>query len=160
MRGARIVLSSVLVVGLSSSCALRARYRDFVTPKTEGKDVQLLVTDGQGAALPNVKVELSEWKNRLVLTSAADGRLTLPVEKKYLDENPVLVVQLPAGTSQYALALAPPPPPAPIMAPPALPVDPAPAPAPATTPAPAATEPTPSSPSATPATPASGVTTP
>lgn len=156
MRAARIVLSSVLVVGLSSSCALRARYRDFVTPKTEGKDVQLLVTDGQGAALPNVKVELSEWKNRLVLTSAADGRLTLPVEKKYLDENPVLVVQLPAGTSQYALALAPPPP-APIMAPPALPVDPAPAPA---TPAPAATEPTPASPAATPATPASGVTTP
>ncbi|MER2559435.1 MAG: hypothetical protein ABTQ32_01875 [Myxococcaceae bacterium] len=152
MRAARIVLSSVLVVGLSSSCALRARYRDFVTPKTEGKDVQLVVTDGQGAALPNVKVELSEWKNRLVLTSAADGRLTLPVEKKYLDENPVLVVQLPAGTSQYALALAPPPlppPPAPIMAPPALPTDPAPTPA----------EPTPS-PAATSATPDSGVTTP
>jgi hypothetical protein len=155
MRAARILLSSVLVVGLSSSCALRARYRDFVTPKTEGKDVQLLVTDGQGGALPNVKVELSEWKNRLVLTSAADGRLTLPVEKKYLDENPVLVVQLPAGTSQYVLALAPPPlpPPAPVMAPPALPVEPAPA-----TPAPA--EPTPAPSPAAPTPPASGATTP
>lgn len=145
MRAARILLSSVLVVGLSSSCALRARYRDFVTPKTEGKDVQLLVTDGQGAALPNVKVEMSEWKNRLVMTSAPDGRLTMPVDKKYLDENPVLVVQLPPGASQYSLALAPPPlpPPPPVMAPPALPADPAPAPvvepaaAPATTPAPA-----------------------
>lgn len=145
MRAARILVSSVLVVGLSSSCALRARYRDFVTTKTEGKDVQLLLTDAQGAVLPNVKVEMSEWKNRLVLTSAADGRLTMPVDKKYLDENPVLVVQLPAGTSGYSLALAPPPPPpppAPIMAPPALP-DPVPAPvvepaaAPATTPAPA-----------------------
>lgn len=134
----------MLVVGLSSSCALRARYRDFVTPKTEGKDVQLLVTNGQGAALPNVKVEMSEWKNRLVMTSAADGRLTMPVDKKYLDENPVLVVQLPPGTSQYTLALAPPPlPPAPpVMAPPALPADPAPTPSPAAEPA------------ATPATPA------
>lgn len=156
MRAARILLSSVLVVGLSSSCALRARYRDFVTAKTEGKDVQLLVTDGQGAALPNVKVELSEWKNRLVLTSAADGRLTLPVEKKYLDENPVLVVQLPAGTSRYALALAPPPAPPPIMAPPALPTEPAPV-APAV--APAATEPAPPSPAAAPP-PASGAPTP
>lgn len=148
MRAARILLSSVLVVGLSSSCALRARYRDFVTPKTEAKDVQLLVTDGQGAALPNVKVELSEWKNRLVLTSAADGRLTLPVEKKYLDENPVLVVQLPAGTSQYALSLAPPPlPPPRVMAPPALPVEPS---------------ATPAEPTAAPAptTPASGAPTP
>lgn len=152
MRAARIVVSSFLVVGLSSSCALRARYRDFVTPKTEAKEVQLLVTDAQGAALPNVKVELSEWKNRLVLTSAADGRLTMPVEKKYLDENPVLVVQVPPGTTQYTLALAPPPlpPPAPVMPPPALPTDPAPAADPvsppsstpaATTPAPGATTP-------------------
>ncbi|MBL8934304.1 MAG: hypothetical protein JNM69_07115 [Archangium sp.] len=144
MRAARLLLSSMLVVGLSSSCALRARYRDFVTPKTEGKDVQLLVTNGQGAALPNVKVEMSEWKNRLVMTSAADGRLSMPVDKKYLDENPVLVVQLPPGTSQYTLALAPPPlpPPPPVMAPPALPADPAPTPSPAAEPA------------ATPATPA------
>lgn len=152
MRAARILVSSVLVVGLSSSCALRARYRDFVTPKTEGKDVQLLVTDGQGAALPNVKVEMSEWKNRLVLTSAADGRLTMPVDKKYLDENPVLVVQLPPGASQYTLALAPPPlpPPPPVMAPPALPTEP--------TPAPAAD---PAAPPATTTTaPASGATTP
>lgn len=154
MRAARILLSSVLVVGLSSSCALRARYRDFVTPKTEGKDVQLLVTDGKGAALPNVKVEMSEWKNRLVLTSAADGRLTMPVDKKYLDENPVLVVQLPPGTSQYSLALAPPPlpPPPPVMAPPALPAEPAPTPSPAADSAATPATPTPA--------PASGATTP
>ncbi|MBM4783346.1 MAG: hypothetical protein GQE15_37185 [Archangiaceae bacterium] len=152
MRAARIVLSSVLVVGLSSSCALRARYRDFVTPKTEGKEVQLLVTDGQGAALPNVKVEMSEWKNRLVLTSAADGRLTMPVDKKYLDENPVLVVQLPAGMSQYTLALAPPPlpPPPPVMAPPALPTEPTPAPAVDPAAPPATTTPAPASGATTP----------
>jgi hypothetical protein len=74
--------------------------------------------------------------------SAADGRLTLPVEKKYLDENPVLVVQAPAGTTSWKLALAPPPPPPP--APPAAEPKPADAPAPVEPPA-AAPMPTPTS---------------
>lgn len=102
-------LSLLLLVALSASCALRPRYKDFVTAKTEGKQVQVLVTDANGAPLPNVKVEMSELKNRVTFTSAADGTFALPVEKKYLDENPVLVLQLPPGSNAYALALAPPP---------------------------------------------------
>ena len=139
MRAARVLMVVGLLTGLASSCALRPRYRDFVTPKTEAKAVQLLVTDGAGAPLPNVKLEFSELKNRVAMTSAADGTFALPVDKKYLDENPVLVLLLPPGTSKYELALAPPPlPPAPPSMPvPTLPVSetpPAPAPtAPATT---------------------------
>jgi len=138
-----VLVAVVVVSGLGSSCALRPRYRDFVTPQTEAKSVQLLVTDGAGAPMPNVKVELSEFKNRVALTSAADGTFALPVDKKYLDENPVLVLLLPPGTSKYELALAPPPlPPAPPAMPvPALPASesppapspPPPAPEPATT---------------------------
>ncbi|MDP3234967.1 MAG: hypothetical protein Q8S33_22745 [Myxococcales bacterium] len=117
MRAARVVVSVVLLVGLASSCALRPRYRDFVTAKTDAKSVQLLVTNGAGAPMPNVKVELSELKNRVAMTSAADGTFALPVEKKYLDENPVLVLLLPQGTSAYSLTLAPPPlPPMPVPA--------------------------------------------
>jgi hypothetical protein len=147
MRIACVITAAVL---LSQGCALRPRYRDFVTAKTEGKQVQLVVVDGVGAPLPNTKVELSEWKNRLQLTTAADGTFTLPVEKKYLDENPVLVVQVPPGVSAYAVAVWTPPPP-PIMPPPALPAPtpehapavPSPAESPASAPAPAPTGTTP-----------------
>lgn len=140
MPAARHVIGVLLVLLMAQGCALRPRYRDFVTAATEAKEVQLMVTNGAGAPLPNAKVELSEWKNRLVLTSGPDGVVKLPVEKKYLDENPVLVLQLPPGTSSYALALAPPPlppplPPAPIPLPDAPP-------APAAEPAPGTANPT------------------
>jgi hypothetical protein len=130
MRAARVAVSVsvVLMVGLGESCALRPRYRDFVSARTEVKSVQLLVTDGAGAPVPNVKVELSELKNRIAMTSAADGTFSLPVEKKYLDENPVLVLLLPQGMSTYSLALAPPP------LPPASPPMPVPSLSPETTP--------------------------
>ncbi|MDX2011067.1 MAG: hypothetical protein SFW67_12785 [Myxococcaceae bacterium] len=139
-----VLFGIVVVFLLAQGCALRPRYRDFVNAKTEGKQVQLQLTDGVGAPLPNAKIELSEWKNRLQLTTAADGTFTLPVEKKYLDENPVLVVQVPVGVSAYAVAVwaPPPPPPAPVV-PPAPPAESAPAmtPAPATTPSTTGTTP-------------------
>jgi hypothetical protein len=145
MRAVRATAFAVLLATLGQACALRPRYRDFVTPKTEGKQVELMVTNGAGTPLPNVKVELSEWKNRLVLTTGPDGVLALPVDKKYLDENPVLVLQLPPGTSSYTLALAPPPLPPPL--PPA--AVPATEPAPAPDAAPSPTAPAPANPSGT-----------
>ncbi len=114
MRG---LLPLAVVLGLSSSCALRPKYRDFVSSKTTSKDVALQVTDGAGAPLPDVKIEFSEFKNRLQLTTGADGVVKLPVEKKYLDEDPVLVVQVPVGVQAFTVGLAPPPPPAPELAP-------------------------------------------
>ncbi len=124
---------------LASSCALRPRYRDFVTAKTEGSSVKLLMTDNLGLPVANAKVEFSELKNRQSLSTAADGTFSLPVDKKYLDENPVLVVQLPPGGKSYSLAVAPslPPPlpipesPAAITPPPELPSAPTAPPAPA-----------------------------
>jgi hypothetical protein len=111
MRAAQMMVSLIVMAGLLQSCALRPRYRDFVSEKTNGTAVQLLVTDRAGAPLKDVKVELSELKNRLSLTSGVDGTFFLPVEKKYLDENPVLVVLVPQGASAYSIALPPPPPP-------------------------------------------------
>ncbi len=96
-----------VVALLASSCALRPRYRDFVTTKTEGSSLKLLMTDGAGLPVANAKIELSELRNRQQFSTSADGTFALPVDKKYLDENPVLVVQLPPGSKRYSLAIAP-----------------------------------------------------
>lgn len=88
-----------------SACPLRSRYTDFITRRTEGKSVTFLLADSEtGKPIPNARVEVSELKNRLQLVTAADGTFTLPVEKKYIEEDPVFVVTLPAGFRTYRLS--------------------------------------------------------
>jgi hypothetical protein len=124
----RLFVLCVSVAAALSGCALRPRYGDFVTSKTAGKEVTFVVTDAATSKpVPNAKIELSELRNRIQVTAGPDGTFKVPVEKKYLDENPVFVVTLPKGFEQYRLSLA---------APPAAPVE-APAPAPVAPPAPA-----------------------
>ncbi len=89
-----------------SACALRPRYTDFITRRTEGKSVTFLVSDMEsGKPIPNARVEVSELKNRIILNTAVDGTFTLPVEKKYIDEDPVFVVTLPVGFKAYRLSV-------------------------------------------------------
>lgn len=108
----RLVLFAAAVALLVSGCALRPRYADFVSAKTEGKEVTFVVTDtATGKPVPGAKIEVSELKNRVIVTSGADGTFRLPVEKKYVDENPVFVVTLPKGVEQYEVKPSPPPPP-------------------------------------------------
>ena len=108
----------VLACIAASGCALRPRYADFVNAKTEGKEVTFVVLDAEtGRPVPGAKVEVSELKNRIQTTTTANGTFKLPVEKKYVDENPVFVVTLPKEVVRYRVELftpAPlPPPPTP-----------------------------------------------
>ena len=104
----RRLFATVLVLGLSTGCALRPRYRDFVSETTPGPTAKLVLRQkGSDTTLGNVKLEMSEWKNKVYMTTAADGTFAMPVEKKYLDENPVLVVMLPAGVPGYQIDPAP-----------------------------------------------------
>ncbi len=52
----------------------------------------MVVDPVTNAALSGLKIEMSEGKNRYATTSSADGSFALPLEKKYFDENPYLVV--------------------------------------------------------------------
>jgi hypothetical protein len=133
------LLALCLVVLAASGCALRPRYAEFITATTEGAERTFRLTDADtGAPLAQVKVELSENKTRLTRTSAADGTFTLPVDKKYVAENPVFVVALPAGVKGYVLSVVAPPAPTPAPAPAPAPTAPeAPAVEPAVAPAPA-----------------------
>ena len=105
MRQTLLVLFAAV---LATGCALRPRYADFVTAKTAGKEVTFLVLDAAThQPVPNAKIEVSEQKNRISVTTGADGTFTLPVDRKYLDENPVFAVTLPKGVDQYTVTLAP-----------------------------------------------------
>jgi hypothetical protein len=108
----RLPVLSLLAL-LATGCALRPRYADFVSEATPGPQSLFVLTDEAGQPLPGVTVELSELRNRVVVTTAADGTFALPVDKRYLKENPVLVVRLPAGVMGYTVSLAPPPAPPP-----------------------------------------------
>lgn len=104
----RLTLLLSFVAVLASGCALRPRYADFVTSKTTGKEVTFVVLDAATRQpVPNAKIEVSELRNRISVTTAVDGTFKLPVDKKYLEENPVFVVTLPRGFEQYQLSLAP-----------------------------------------------------
>lgn len=101
-----LLLASVFAASLSA-CSLRPRYADFVSASTVGKEARFVVTDAAThQPVPGAKVEVSEGKTRVAVTTAADGTFTLPVDKKYVDENPVMVVTLPKGFELYKVALA------------------------------------------------------
>lgn len=135
----------VVVVVAASGCALRPLYKDLVAQApADAKSLELVLQDASThQPLPGVKLELSEGKSRLQLTTGPDGRFTLPVDKKYRDENPLLVVAMPAGVlaTEVVAAPLPSPAPSPVPVPPA-----APAPAASVEPAPPAPPPSPAAP--------------
>ena len=105
MRLSALAIASLLAV---SACALRPRYNDFITANTKGPDARFVVIDSDtNKPVEGAKVEISEFKNRLQATTGADGQFTLPVDKKYVSENPIFVVTLPKGVTSYRVELAP-----------------------------------------------------
>jgi hypothetical protein len=145
----RVLLSlAFLSLGLLSACALRPRYQDMVrqegaAPAAEGQVLMIRVTDpSTGKPISGAKVVAGTGRERLAATSDAEGRLSVPVSKALLDENPLVEVVLPKGVRRYQFQIsrpaetpaeAPPAPPEP-PAPPAAPTEP-----PASTDAPGAT---------------------
>lgn len=120
----KLALSLSLVV-LAAGCSLRPRYNDFHLLVDVVKDARFVVVNpATNQPIAGAKVEMGEGKYRVNVTSDANGVFTLPVDKRYVAENPVLVVNLPAGFTTYEVRLAPAPPPElPPEAPAAEPVD-------------------------------------
>lgn len=103
MRLSAIAIASLLVV---SACALRPRYNDFITADTKGPDVRFVVIDTDtNKPVKGAKVEVSEFKNRIVATTKEDGTFVLPVDKKYTSENPVFLVTLPKESVHYRVEI-------------------------------------------------------
>ncbi|MBL8951837.1 MAG: hypothetical protein JNK82_13730 [Myxococcaceae bacterium] len=91
---------------LLSGCALRPRYGDlttrFVAPETTPAEVQIQVLDRNDVPVPGARIEIGDRVRFKTLTDQ-DGVFRLPIEKKYADENALVVVVLPKGVRGYQL---------------------------------------------------------
>jgi len=100
---------SVALVALSllSACALRPHYKDMVQPEgaqkaTDGQVLMMRVVDpATGQPIQGAKVIAGSGRTRLAATSDAEGRISVPVAKALLDENPLVEVVLPKGVKSY-----------------------------------------------------------
>ncbi len=102
----RLSALALTLLFVASGCSLRPRYNDFGLKPGEVKEARFVVLDAEsGRPVEGAKVEVSEFKNRVISTTGADGTFVLPVEKKYVDENPLFVVTLPRGVLQYRVEL-------------------------------------------------------
>ena len=111
-----VALRSVVVVGalvlLSTGCALRPRYQEFVTADrlkdTATPSVSLTVTDpSTGQPLAGAKVEIGEFPKKFSAVTGADGLVNVPLDKRYHADNAIIAVTLPKGVSRYKLAPTP-----------------------------------------------------
>jgi hypothetical protein len=108
----RVLLSlACLSLGLLSACALRPQYKDMVqqqgaAPVAAGQVVLLRMTDpNTGKAIAGAKVVAGTGRERLSATTDMEGRLSVPVAKALLDENPLVEVVLPKGVRSYQFEL-------------------------------------------------------
>src|SRR3954465_1957131 len=122
MRKLSLIVAAVAFVG----CALRPRYAELVDKTTPGPLVQLQLVELQaGKPVAGALVEMSEYRNKVSVKTDAEGRFALPVDKKYLEENPIFVINAPSASGRTKVQHladpepipAPPPPPIPVAEP-------------------------------------------
>lgn len=101
---------SVLLVVVAAGCSLRPRYNDYHLMVDVLKEARFVVVNpDNNTPIAGAKIELGEGKSKVTTTSDAMGGFLLPVDKRYVADNPMLVVTLPQGVEKYEVRLAPPP---------------------------------------------------
>lgn len=104
----KLALSLSLVV-VAAGCSLRPRYNDYHLMVDVLKEARFVVVNpADNQPIAGAKVEMGEGKSKVTTVSDAMGGFLLPVDKRFVEENPVLVVTLPKGVEKYEVRLAPP----------------------------------------------------
>ena len=87
-----------------SGCALRSRYEElttrFVPADSPRSEVLIQVVDGNDVPVPGARIEFGD-RVRFKAITDDDGLFRLPLDKKYRDENALVVVVLPRGVKGY-----------------------------------------------------------
>jgi hypothetical protein len=101
---ARLLSCSLFV--LLGACALRPRYEDltrrFVPEGAARNEVLVQVLDGNDAPVPGARIEIGD-RFRFKTMTDQDGIFRLPLEKRFTEENALVVVVLPQGVKGYQL---------------------------------------------------------
>ena len=101
----RFILFAAIVL---SACALRPRYSEFVSKDTRGSEVQLRLLERKtGKPVAGAVVEVGEYRARITTKTDAEGVFALPIDRRYLDENSIIVVNPPAGVGATAVEAKP-----------------------------------------------------
>lgn len=99
----RLACLSLLLLG---ACALRPRYDElttrFVAQGDSPNEVLVQVVDRDDMPVPGARIELGD-RAKFKATTDANGVFKLPLEKRFVDENPLVVVVLPPGVRGYKL---------------------------------------------------------
>src|SRR4051812_18314869 len=107
LRTSRLLLVAV-VIAFIAGCALRPRYRDLLANSPEGDFVQIqLLNRDTNLPVEGAVVSMGEGKDRITSPTDMNGVVRLPRQAKLEDANPMVIVELPAGVTRYALAPAP-----------------------------------------------------
>lgn len=93
-----------LLLFILSGCALRPRYEElttrFVAQDSPRSEVLIQVVDRNDVPVPGARIEIGD-RTRFKATTDNDGIFRLPLDKKYRDENALVVVVLPHGVKGY-----------------------------------------------------------
>ncbi len=84
---------------LLTACSLRPRYQD-IAKDVAPPELVVQVVDGSNTPVPGARIEIGD-RVRFKAVTDENGVFRLPIEKKYADENALVVVVLPKGVKGY-----------------------------------------------------------
>jgi hypothetical protein len=100
----RALTLAVVAVALAG-CALRPRYAQFVSKDTTGSRVQLqLLERSTGMPVAGAVIEVGEYRTRVITRTDGQGLFALPIDRRYLDDNAIIVVSPPVGVGATRVA--------------------------------------------------------
>jgi hypothetical protein len=99
------IVAGAVAWGLAA-CALRPRYNDLVQAggqSSEREKVVLVFVDpSTSKPIQGLKIQVGERKDRVTLTTDANGRVALPVSEALRRDNPLVTVERPDGALGYS----------------------------------------------------------
>ncbi|MBS1151507.1 MAG: hypothetical protein H6Q89_3205 [Myxococcaceae bacterium] len=116
---ALVVFAAALAL---AGCALRPRYTQFVGVESPAPVKLQLVEKKTGMPVAGAVIEVGEARGRLSFRTDAEGCFVLPVDKRLIFEDALIVVNPPPGVGRTEVLVVPVGPPEPVVMPPPVPL--------------------------------------
>jgi hypothetical protein len=98
---------AVFVAALAlSGCSLRPRYAEFIGKETTAPVKLQVIEKKSGLPVAGASVEVGESRGKVSVKTDPEGFFTLPVDKKLMDDNALIVVTVPTGIGRVKVVAA------------------------------------------------------